>query len=264
MLPAQRSVADAPDAHVHPPADGPLARLSVPRPVNRYTYVPRLCRGLRVLDLGAYDETEVESRQHRTWRWLHAEIAKNATEVLGVDASEAVRVAGIVQTPVGTKIVFGVVEELEEIATAFKPDIVVAGELIEHTADTLGWLRRLSEVLPGTRFVATTPNSTSILNLGLGLVGRESTHPDHLQIYSYRTLRTLFGRVPLVDAKITPYYYNRHLFYPRVPRVMYPAVTLTDLLFMRPVQWMFPLLSIGMIIEGYLGRSPVPHQQPGD
>ena len=51
----------------------PLERLTVARPVGRIDYIRSRCKGLRVLDLGAYDETEVEKPQHQSWRWLHAE-----------------------------------------------------------------------------------------------------------------------------------------------------------------------------------------------
>ena len=238
------------------PSDGPLARLPIRRPVDRYAYVRAACAGKRVLDLGAYDETEVDRGQHSSWRWLHADIAQVASAVLGVDSSTAVAQTGRVQTQLGTTIVYGMVEELDEIAAEFKPDVVVAGELIEHTPDTLGWLRRLAAAVPGTRFVATTPNTTSLINVGLALLRRENAHPDHIQVYSYRTLHTLMSRVPLADTVITPYYYNRHLFYARVPRWAAPAVTLADVLVLRPTQWLFPLLSMGLVVEGYLGARP--------
>ena len=176
--------------------------------------------------------------------------------VLGVGSSTAVAESGSVRTHLGTTIVYGNVEELDEIAAEFKPDVVVAGELIEHTPDTLGWVRRLASAVPGTRFIATTPNTTSLVNVGLALMRRENAHPDHIQVYSYRTLRTLMSRVPLAETMITPYYYNRHLFYGRVPRWATPAVTIADVLVLRPTQWLFPLLSMGLIVEGYLVGRP--------
>ena len=238
-------------------SDSPLAKLPMRRPVDRYAYVRSLCLGKRVLDLGAYDETEVDRDQHHSWRWLHAEIAGVASEVLGVDAAEAVREAGSVRTHLGTTIVYGVVEELDQIAAEFKPEVVVAGELIEHTPDTLGWVRGLATVLPGTRFVATTPNTTSLINVGLAMLHRENAHPDHIQVYSYRTLATLMSRVPLVRMAITPYYYNRHLFYARLPSWARPAVTAADVALLRPAQWLFPLLSMGLVVDGYLGAPPL-------
>src|SRR5690349_23172684 len=90
----------------------PLERVRVPRPVDRYDYVRDRCRGRRVLDLGAYDETEVDRDQHASWRWLHAEIAAVASAILGVDASDRVRAAGEVTTAIGSRIVYGRVEDV--------------------------------------------------------------------------------------------------------------------------------------------------------
>jgi hypothetical protein len=233
--------------------ENPFARLPVPRPVDRYAYVTGHCRGKRVLDLGAYDETEVDREQHSSWRWLHAEIAAVAKEVLGVDASPKLKDLVSIGTSVETRIVYGKVEHLDDIFAEFQPDVIVAGELIEHTPDTLGWLSRVAEQQPGTRLIATTPNTTSVINVMLALLRREVAHPDHIQVYSYRTLRTLASRVPMGTLTVLPYYYNRHLFYNRLPRWLSPIVTLADVVVMKPLQWLFPLLSTGLILDGVLG-----------
>jgi hypothetical protein len=230
-----------------------LERLRVLRPVDRYRYMRQRCEGLRVLDLGAYDETEVDRPQHGSWRWLHAEIAAAAKEVLGVDASEKLRTAGQVQTRCGTRIVYGRVEALDTHLHGFKPDLIVAGELIEHTPDTLGWLARAAAARSGTRLLATTPNATSIINILLALLGRENCHQDHLQVYSFKTLATLAARVPMHDVTIRPYFYDPHLFFGRVPRLAAPLISGMDLLFLKPIQWLFPLTAFGLILEGTLG-----------
>ena len=231
-------------------ADSPFARLVVAKPVNRYDYVVDACRGERVLDLGAYDETEVYRQGSSSYRWLHADIAAVADEVLGVDASEALRLVGEIETTQGTKIVYGLVEDLDDIISKFRPTVIVAGELIEHTQDTLAWLSRVAACAPDVRFLATTPNATGIINVMLALLNRELAHPDHTQVYSYRTLWTLAGRVPMTRYRIVPYFYNRHLFYDRVPKWCGPLVTLLDNILLRPVQWLFPLTSFGLILDG--------------
>lgn len=238
------------------------ARLPVGRPVNRYRFVRDLCAGKRVLDLGAYDETEVDKQQSSSWRWLHAEIAAVASDVLGVDAAENLRGPGSVRTRAGTRIVHGSVEDLDDIVAAFQPDIVVAGELVEHTQDTLGWLSRLARQAPGVRFVATTPNTTWFLNVLLALANRESAHRDHLHVYSYRTLSTLAGRVPLRDMAITPYYFNRAVAQHR-SRLLGPAIAAFDVLVLRPVQFLFPLLGRGLILTGVFDPDRVGHTASG-
>jgi hypothetical protein len=231
----------------------PLASLRVPRPVDRYDHIRRRCRDLRVLDLGAYDETEIDHPQHGSWRWLHAEIAAVAKDVLGVDASPKLREAGGIDTWCGSRIVYGTVEHLDPILDHYWPDVIVAGELIEHTPDTLGWLSRLARRAAGTPVIITTPNATCIINLVLAFLKRENAHPDHLHVYSYRTLATLANRVPILDATITPYYYDPHLFFTKVPRSAAPAVTAADRLILKPMQFLFPLTGFGLILEGRLG-----------
>ncbi len=234
------------------------------RPVDRFRQVRELCAGKRVLDLGAYDETEVEKPQSASWRWLHAEIAQVSAEVLGVDAAESVRRAGAVTTRVGTRIVAGSVEDLEPVAADFRPDVVVAGELIEHTQDTLGWLSRLAVQLPGVRLVATTPNTTWFLNVLLALANRESAHQDHLHVYSYRTLFTLAQRVPLRDIEIIPYYFNRSVAQHRARRIG-SAVALLDLLLLRPGPVPLPAVEPGAHRHGRVrpGRRPDHRTRPG-
>jgi hypothetical protein len=227
----------------------PLERLTVPRPVDRYRHVKAACKGRRVLDLGAYDETEIRKTQHGSWKWLHAEIASVAKEVLGVDASPALPPEGIT-TGIGTRIIRGGVENLTHIVSDFKPDLIVAGEIIEHTPDTLGWLSKLAKDAPGTRFLATTPNTTSLLNILLAILGRENNHEDHLQVYSYKTLATLSSRISMNDRKLTPYYYDPHIFRGRLPKLAAPMVGAIDLMFLKPVQYLFPLTSFGWILEG--------------
>ncbi len=230
----------------------PLEALPLSRPVDRYDYVREACRGKRVLDLGAYDETEVRKEQHDSWKWLHAEIASVASEVLGVDASPDLPPEGIT-TRVGTRIVRGSVDTMGDLVRSFKPDLIVAGELIEHTQDTLGWLQRLAKDAPGAQLLATTPNTTSAVNLVLALLGRENNHQDHLHVYSYKTLATLASRVPLRDVTLTPYYYDPHLFRGRLPAWAAPTVGVVDALVLKPVQYLFPLTAFGWVMEGTLG-----------
>ena len=230
----------------------PLERIPVSRPVERIDHVARRCAGLRVLDLGALDETVMGRAQHSSWKWLHGEVARSAQEVLGVDASEELRVKGEIRTNVGTRIVHGNVEDLDDIVREFRPDLVLAGELIEHTADTLGWLTRLARVAPGTRVILTTPNATSIVNILLAFARRENQHEDHLHTYSYKTLATLTRRLGLEEATLTPYYYHSEQFRGRVPSAAVPLVVAVDYLLLMPLQYLFPLTAFGFILEGRL------------
>ncbi len=76
-------------------------------------------------------------------------------------------------------------------------DAVWAGEVIEHVADTSGWLSELRRVLrPGGRLLLSTPAHDRLAVLALALRARafdEHFDPrsDHLRFYTARTLRAL-------------------------------------------------------------------------
>jgi hypothetical protein len=233
----------------------PLEKITLPRPVDRINYIKKQSVGLKVLDLGAYDETLIGEKQHSSWRWLHSEIAEVAQEVLGVDSSPEIKAQGRLKTPCGTTIHYGTVDALEEIVSVFNPDLIVAGELVEHTPNTLEWIIRLSLLSPGTRFIATTPNATSIINLLMSFLGRENCHEDHLHIYSYKTLATLARKAGMETLQIIPYYYDPHIFVGRFPNWLAPLIYSFNYFFTTPVQYLFPLTAFGLILDGSLNRA---------
>lgn len=182
----------------------PLARLHVPSPVHRIPYLVERCRGKTVLDLGCYDETA--PAKQGTGHWLHGELSRVASRLVGLDRSSAIPPEGLESGP-RSRIVPADVARLGELdldMSAF--EVVVAGELIEHLEDTLGFLRSVKSRLAGRAFLATTPNATSLTNGLLAPLRRESTHHDHLQVYSYKTLHTLCTRAGFASWVIVPYH----------------------------------------------------------
>lgn len=177
------------------------------RPVDRVGSIAKMVASKRIFDLGALDETAVEQKQG-SGRWLHAELCRTAEWVVGVDNSARLPPEGLTTADNGRIIradIFNLSPVIEEFG---KPQALVAGELIEHLPSTMEWLRSLKEnsLLEGAELIFSTPNACSWYNTLVGLVGRESTHPDHLQIYSYKTLCTLFDRSGLNLQTLTPYH----------------------------------------------------------
>lgn len=184
-----------------------LERVRVPRPVDRLDFIQAHAAGRRVLDLGALDETAFDAKQDNA-QWLHGRLCASAASVLGVDNSARIPPGGL-DTIGGGRIIQADIFDLAPVVAGFgKPDLVVAGELIEHLPDTLGFLRSLkaNASLRGAELLVSTPNACAWHNLVVGLVGRESMHRDHLQIYSYKTLRTLFERAGIELVALQPYH----------------------------------------------------------
>lgn len=228
----------------------PLERVAVPRPVNRLDYLTAICAQRRVLDLGAMDETAWQAKRGQG-TWLHEEISRTALEVVGIDNSALVPDEGLRTAP-NAVIKRGDVRDPERVVGALEraPDVIVAGELIEHLENPLQFLKRFaaSARLAGKTLVLTTPNSTALHNVLIGLALRESTHHDHLCIFSYKTLVTLCTRAGFTRWEILPYFarftemQQRHRGLARLAVV---AAERTINLF----EWLFPLLSFGYIVR---------------
>lgn len=230
-----------------------LERIRTPRPVDRVKTLSGWALGKRILDLGALDETALEQKQGNG-RWLHAELCGSAREVLGIDNSEKLPVEGLVTAPNGRIIkgdIFDLGGVLEEFGTL---DALVAGELIEHLPDTLGWLLSLrgNRRLSGVELMFSTPNACSWYNAIVGVAGCESTHQDHLQVYSYKTLRTLFDRSGLDLLELTPYHARFDEMRESSGAVGRVAVTLFQG-GVNVLESVFPMLS-----GGWLGRARIP------
>jgi hypothetical protein len=184
-----------------------VEKISLPRPSDRLGLIESHASGKRVFDLGALDETAFEAKQSNGL-WLHDRLCRVALEVVGVDNSVKVPADGLATAQNG-RIVRADIFSLGNTVSAYgKPDLVVIGELIEHLPNTLGFLQSLKRCteLTGVDLVFSTPNACSWHNLLIGLVGRESMHKDHLQVYSYKTLRTLFDRAGIELLALHPYH----------------------------------------------------------
>lgn len=228
----------------------PLEAIALARPVDRIRYIAAACAGRRVLDLGALDETAWKSKRGRGV-WLHEEIAGVARQVEGIDNSEMVPPAGLT-TAVNARITRGEIMELEPLLAGLdeSPEVVVAGELIEHLENPLQFLRQFHSAasLAGSLLIFSTPNATALHNVLVGMIGRESTHHDHLCILSYKTLATLCRRAGFADWTIVPYYARFTEMRERHRGLVRLAIRMAERV-VNCLEWLFPLLSFGYVVE---------------
>ncbi|MGJ4727975.1 methyltransferase domain-containing protein [Luteimonas sp. SDU101] len=184
-----------------------LEKVTLPRPVDRLEFIADKVQGKAVFDLGALDETALDAKR-QDGSWLHARLCARARSVVGIDNSLRLPAGGM-DTHNGGRIIHADIFDLGPVVERHgKPDVIVAGELIEHLPDTSGFLASLkgNAGLRGAEFVFSTPNACCWHNAIVGLAGRESMHQDHLQIYSYKTLRTLFARADIELRELVPYH----------------------------------------------------------
>lgn len=230
---------------MQPLAYSPLEPIRVPRPVDRIEYIVSRCAGARVLDLGCYDETALIKRDTQTW--LHGRIAAVAATVLGIDSSEAIPPEGLATGP-HSRIVRGDARSFADALGTGEWDLAVAGELIEHLPNALEFLRTVKSRMEGRRLILSTPNATSVTNAILGLAGRESNHPDHLQVFSFKTLNTLCLRIGFASWTIVPYFVRYTEMILRAPPARRAVVTGAERL-VNLWERAFPLHAGGLILD---------------
>ena len=225
----------------------PLEKVKLSRPVDRIAWILDQAKGKAVLDLGAYDETAVT----KIWTkfWLHGRLAQVASRVVGIDHSEKLSSEGLQVSP-NSVILKGRIEDLDRLTRGHEFDVIVAGEFIEHLPDALDFLTRIKRNphFANKQLIVTTPNAFSLHNVLLGLLRRESTHPDHLQVYSFKTLNTLCTRAGFQSWEIVPYHvsFTETILRTKGPQKLFAqasekAVHLFEIL--------FPMLSGGWIVN---------------
>lgn len=182
-------------------------RLPSGAPVEREDFLLELVRGKRVAHVGFVDEHLLEAKV-ASGRWLHARLAGAAGEIVGID----IEPEGVAWAREQGYEAF-VADCQDSRALAGLPldpvELVVAGEIIEHLEAPGPFLRACHELVePNGRIVVTTPNAAALQTFFAPLLGVELIHPDHLSLFSPRTLRVLFERTGW-DVEQIVYYQRR-------------------------------------------------------
>ena len=159
--------------------------------VRRRFLLEHVSRGERVLDVGCGEG------------WFTAELVRAGTEAVGVDvAEEPLRRARARWGTLDLRLV-GAEGSWDLEDASF--DVVWAGEVIEHVADTAALMSEMRRVLrPGGSLVLSTPDHGWLRVLGLAVRPRRfdewfDPRADHLRFYTRRSLGAL-----LVDFGFEP------------------------------------------------------------
>lgn len=178
-----------------------LPRASV---VNRIEFLAELVSGRRVVHIG-FADAGCRQMQAGAGTWLHAHLAARAASLIGLDVDEdgvdAARQAGYTAYVADCRILS------EVTALGLDPaDLVVAGEVIEHLDAPGAFLDALTSLVrPGGLLVLTTPNASGLGNALAALAGYEINHPDHVTLFSCRTLMTMLERHGWTTIEVRTY-----------------------------------------------------------
>ena len=170
-----------------------------------------------------------------------------AKKVTGIDSSD--QITSEIKTGSRSKIIKKDLYNLDKyFASANKVDVIVAGELIEHIPDVSKFLQLMKGLYPGKTLLLTTPNATSLTNVLLAFFDRESSHKDHIQIFSYKTLYALSIKNNLKKFKIIPYHVKFTEMYLNSSKVKGFFIKLIEGM-INFWESIFPMLSGGYVVK---------------
>ena len=174
--------------------------------VDRIEHLTELARGRRVIHVGFVD-TGCQTMQVKAGSWLHGHLDDVTSSLVGID----VNTDGVADAnAAGYEAYAADCRDPEALAAlGIAPaQLVIAGEVIEHLDDPGAFLAGLQTlVAPGGQLVVTTPNAYGLFNVLASLALREINHPDHVLMFTWRTLTNLASRhgwEPVATAVYVP------------------------------------------------------------
>ncbi|SLN49833.1 class I SAM-dependent methyltransferase [Oceanibacterium hippocampi] len=232
----------------------PRRRLERGRAVDRDRFVVQACRARRVLHVGCADHPFTEAK-FETGDLLHQKLMAVAADVAGIDRNRAA-VDWLGQRGVGNLHVADAEAGAELVqAIGFRPEVVVAGEILEHLSRPFDFLLAMRDLLSdGAELIVSVPNAFCIERTLMVLVGIEKTHPEHVAYYSPYTLQELLRRAGLAIVEIAPCHYptsgHAGAGY-RLQRAVTEGLQ-------QPLRWAFPHLAPGYVLRAIPAASPPP------
>lgn len=174
--------------------DDLVHRLPRTSTVDRIPWLVRECRGHRVIHVG-FADTGFRDEQERTGRWLHGHLSAAASSLVGIDSD-----AYGVERALAAGYEAHLADCTDPVAVAelgiAPAEILLAGEVIEHVGAPGPFLDGLRHLCRDDgRLIVTTPNAYGLVNVAATLIRRvEVNHPDHVVMFTWRTLTELMRR----------------------------------------------------------------------
>lgn len=162
--------------------------------VDRIEWLSAQCAGKRVIHVG-FADSGLRLEQGRAGSWLHGHLWATARELVGIDAdADGVAAAA---TDGFEAYAVDCTDAAAVAALGLEPaDIVLAGEVIEHVTAPGLFLDAMHHLCkPDGTLIITTPNAYGLINVFASMFRRvEINHPDHVMMFTWRTLTELMRR----------------------------------------------------------------------
>jgi hypothetical protein len=161
-----------------------------------------ICQNKKVIHFGCADVPFTEERIQSN-NILHGMILSIASECIGVDVSDH-GISLLQNAYPGTQYF---TPKDTDLWTKYDPDIIIVGEVLEHIREFSPFFTMIKKLSSQkTRIIFTTPNAYSLKGCLRAIAGKEMQHPDHICLFSGKTISRLLGDYGITIKNIS--YYN--------------------------------------------------------
>lgn len=172
---------------------------------NRDDYFERVCANKKVLHIGACD-APYTLKKHEQGLLLHEKLDKICSKIIGVDVDQ--QAIDTMKKLGYDNIVHLDMNRINELD--FVPDVVVAGETIEHLMNMEIALTNIKKIMnKNCELLISTPNAFYLNNFFHALKKQENAHEDHKHYFTPQTLKQLLEANRLHTEKVIFTFLNR-------------------------------------------------------
>lgn len=169
------------------------------RVAGREDHLLALIRGNRTVHIGCTG-APYTAEELATGSLLHQHVLRSASASLGVDI-DTVGLRTLEQRLGGDYTFVDLSADQPDLTAIlqFRPDVLLVADVIEHVGDAQRFMHNIAVAAASApaSVVLSTPNALSARPFITTAFGLEMMHPDHVAVYSPRTLETLAARVGL-------------------------------------------------------------------
>ena len=175
---------------------------------NRVDFIVDLCIDKRILHIGFSDFPFTEEKINNQ-SLLHIQLKQISKSLLGLD-NDKNAIEKYTALTNDSNVVYGdITIEYPQQAIAFKPDIILLSEVLEHLSEPYKAIDILYDSFGDeTKILVTVPNYMALDSIVSSFSKTEAIHPHHHWYFSPYTLRKLFDdkKFKLLDLNFGMYY----------------------------------------------------------
>lgn len=177
--------------------------------INKIPYFKQICKGKSVLHIGCTDHLELINFRIKDGAHVHTEIMKITPQVHGIDVNiEAIDYLKS-KYDIHNIINYDISNDERPSGLFNDYDIILIPEVLEHIENVKDFMLGIKKFMRNdSLLILSTPNVHNVHNFFTAIGRYEMVNPDHVNYYSYMTLKRLLEKLDFSVIEWNIYIYG--------------------------------------------------------